>query len=110
MTSMHVTIKTGASGTTAAAGSSPTDMAGLQKKMVALMKELEDASKDTSPGAKERIHLLQVQIQACEMHLQQLQAAEAQKALVKQTAAASDQREKARDVTSPLGAHIDTQA
>lgn len=49
-----------------------------------LMKELRDATKDTSPGAKERLKLLQVQIQAVQTQIQQLLSADAQKAALEQ--------------------------
>lgn len=69
MTSIQVSMKTtaarGASG-----ASTASDLPGLQKKMVALMKDLQDASQDMSPGAKERMKLLQVQVQACAMQIQ----------------------------------------
>jgi hypothetical protein len=112
MTSMHVTLKKNvASGAGEVAGNA-ADMAGLQKKMTALMKALEEASKDMSPGAKERIKLLQMQIQACEIQMQQLQADAARKALSKKNHEAPDTQAVAavRNVTSPLGSNIDTRA
>ncbi len=66
----------------ASGGSSP--IAGLQKKMGELMIKLRDATRDMSPGAKERLKLLQVQIQAVQTQIQQLQSLDAQKAALEQ--------------------------
>ena len=113
MTSMHVTLKKNVASSAGEAAGNPADLAGLQKKMTALMEALEEASKDMSPGAKERIKLLQMQIQACEMQMQQmrqLQADAAQQALLKKHHEAPDGRvmPTVKDVTSPLGSNIDT--
>ncbi|MBJ7309660.1 hypothetical protein ACFOLJ_03595 [Rugamonas sp. CCM 8940] len=48
------------------------------------MTKLRDVSKDTTPGAKERLKLLQVQIQAVQTQIQQLLSLDAQKAALDQ--------------------------
>lgn len=111
MTSIHISVKTIAASTAGTA----SDLPGLQKKMAALMKDLQDASQDISPGAKERMKLLQVQVQACAMQIQQLESAAAQKALLKKAAEPAHAQpiaagKAAPDVTSTLGSQIDTKA
>ena len=120
------------SSTVAAGGASNGNsaIAGLQKKMGELMTKLRDATKDTSPGAKERLKLLQVQIQAVQTQIQQLQSADAQKAALEQlkqqqdaaasakqqnepaagSAAAAAERAKSKSQDATLGSVVDTTA
>ncbi|WP_426197466.1 hypothetical protein [Massilia sp. DWR3-1-1] len=80
--------------------------------MAALMKEMKDASADRTPGAKERVELLQVRIQACQMQIEQVQAAAAQKAQLKQAAQspAADGGAPARAADGAIGRNIDVMA
>ncbi|MES2160949.1 MAG: FlxA-like family protein [Pseudomonadota bacterium] len=84
----------------------------LQAKMGDLMKKLREATQDTSPGAKERLKLLQMQIQALQTQIQQLQSAAAQKAaleqLKRQQELAAAEKRKSNDTT--LGSVVDTLA
>lgn len=95
------------------AGDSSSAIAALQKRQLELMKKLQEASKDTSKGAKERLELLQVEIQAVQMQIQLLVAAAAEKAALAQlgdqqkSAAGAAQPEKARSNSSSI---VDTTA
>lgn len=84
----------------------------LQAKMGDLMKKLREATQDTSPGAKERLKLLQMQIQALQTQIQQLQSAAAQKAALEQLKhqqeLAAAEKKKLTDTT--LGSVVDTLA
>jgi archaellum component FlaC len=111
MTSIHVSLKgTAASGagSPSAAGGSRSELEALQKKMTGLVKQLKDASQDTSPGAKKRLEMLQLAIEACQMQIEQLMHAEAQKAAKKAEVAAP--AAAGRSATDMLGTQIDTQA
>lgn len=111
MTTIHVSLKgTAAAGvpSTDTAAGSRTELEALQKKMTGLMKQLKDASHDTSPGAKERLKLLELAIRACQMQIEQLMNAEAQKA-AKKTEDAAEAKD-ARRATGAIGALIDTHA
>ncbi len=82
--------------------------------MTGLIKELRDASQDTSPGAKERLKLLQLAIQACQMQIEQLMNAAAQKAARKPEASTHSSATSAtsdrKSAGSAMGAQIDTHA
>lgn len=117
MPSMHVSL-TG----TAARGVTMTDttlgnrseLEALQKKMTGLLKELKEAAQDQSPGAKERLKLLQLAIQACQMQIEQLMNAEAQKAAKQAAEAAQDsaskQAQRRTGANEAAGTRIDTHA
>ncbi len=114
MTSIHVSLKgtaaAGAASNDTAAGSR-TELEALQKKMTGLIKQLKEASHDTSPGAKERLELLELAIRACQMQIEQLMNAEAQKAAKKAAEAAESKASKNdQRVTGTMGAQIDTHA
>lgn len=86
----------------------------LQRKMGDLMKKLREATQDQSPGAKERLKLLQIQIQALQTQIAQLQSAAAQKAALEQLKhqqelAAADAR-KAKSSEATVGTVVDTTA
>lgn len=92
------------------------------------MKLVRDASKDTSPGAKERMKLLQLQIQSVQTQIQQLQSMAAQKAASEQlkhqqelaanakrqhesvAAGATAHAEKKKSHDSTVGSVVDTTA
>lgn len=115
-------VRSVGSGTiTAAAGNgsdSSSAIAALQKRLVGLMKELRDVSQDTTPGAKEKLKLLQIQIQAVEMQIQQLQALDAQKAALEQlkrqqepeTANSASDSDRTKSRNSTLGLVVDNSA
>ena len=112
MTSMHVSLRSVTSGNVGnTAGGSRSELEDLQKKMTGLIKELKEAANDQSPGGKERLKLLQLAIQACQMQIERLMNAEAQKAAKKDqlsadSGAASDRKHN----TIGLGEQIDTHA
>jgi hypothetical protein len=53
-------LTTNATNTSPSTSSNPIDLAGLQKKLTGLMKQLTKVGKDIAPNAKKRIKLLQV--------------------------------------------------
>jgi hypothetical protein len=114
MTSIHVSLKGTAAagvGVTSAAAGSRTELEGLQKKLTGLINQLKEASHDTSPGAKERLKLLELAIRACQMQIEQLMNANAQKEAKKaEKAAESSAANDARRATGAMGAQIDTHA
>lgn len=114
MTTMHVSLKgTAAAGAARAdtAAGSRTELEALQKKMTGLIKQLKDASQDTSPGAKDRLKLLELAIEACQMQIEQLMNADAQKAAKKaEEAAKSRASNDDKRATAMIGAQIDTHA
>ena len=118
MTSVPISLKTnGASGmaNTGMAGGSRSELEALQKKMTGLIKQLKEASHDTSPGAKERLKLLELAIKACQMQIEQLMNADAQKAAKEaaKKAEESAQPDAANGASSSIGipgAQIDTHA
>jgi hypothetical protein len=114
MTSIHVSLKGTAAagaGAIASAGGSRSDLEALQKKLTGLIKQLKDASQDTSAGGKERLKLLELAIRACQMQIEQLTNAEAQKAAKKaEEAAQSGAARDDRRTTGAIGAQIDTHA
>lgn len=111
---MHVSLKgTAAAGpaSTDTAAGSRTELEALQKKMTGLLKQLKEASHDRSPGAKERLKLLELAIRACQMQIEQLMNAEAQKAAKKAEEAAESRASKDdKRTTAMIGAQIDTHA
>ncbi len=102
----------GSSASTGGALSSNSAIEVLQAKMGDLMKKLREATQDTSPGAKERLKLLQIQIQALQTQIQQLQSAAAQKAALEQLKhqqeLAATEKKKSHDAT--VGSIVDTVA
>jgi hypothetical protein len=95
-------------GQPSAAGGSRSELEALQKKMTGLVKQLKDASQDTSPGAEKRLEMLQLAIEACQMQIEQMLHAEAQKAAKKAEAGAP--AGTGRSATDMLGTQVDTQA
>jgi len=86
-------------------------MEALQKKMTGLIDKLKEATHDRSPGAKERLKLLQLAIKACQMQIEQLMNAAAQKTAKKAEASAdSSATSDRKGDTNAMGAQIDTHA
>lgn len=117
MTSMHVSLTgTAARGVTMTdtPGGNRSELEALQKKMTGLLKDLKEAAQDQSPGAKERLKLLQLAIQACQMQIEQLMNAAAQKAAKKAAEAAQEQAGKQAGrrtgANEATGSYIDTHA
>jgi hypothetical protein len=114
MTTIHISLTTPvAIGVKSAAtgGGSRNEIEALQKKMTDLINQLKEAAHDRSPGAKERLKLLQLAIQACQMQIDQLMSTAAQKAAKKaKESAESDAASDSKHTTSALGAQVDTHA
>ncbi|NVD74279.1 hypothetical protein D0T24_01985 [Duganella sp. BJB480] len=103
-----------AAASSASGGNSAIEV--LQAKMGELIKKLRDATQDRSPGAKERLKLIQIQIQALQTQIEQLQSQAAQKAALEQLKhqqeqAASAKRQRAsKDASATVGSVVDTTA
>ncbi len=105
-------IKAVGSSTSSSASSSNNAIEVLQAKMGDLMKKLREATQDTSPGAKERLKLLQIQIQALQTQIGQLQSAAAQKAALEQLKHQQElaAAEKKKSNHATVGSIVDTVA
>lgn len=114
MTSTHISLETSVGiglKSTATAGGSRSELEALQKKMTGLIDKLKEAAHDRSPGAKERLKLLQLAIEACQMQIEQLMNANAQKAAKKEEKAMEARATKeSKNTTTELGTQVDTHA